>query len=54
LPALPESVPLTSLEVGRSGTILQVSERTPEVLARLKQMNLVPDQVVEVVMKAPL
>jgi DtxR family Mn-dependent transcriptional regulator len=52
-PALPESVPLTTLEAGQSGRILQVSERTPELLAYLKEMNLIPGQVVEVVVKAP-
>ena len=53
VPTLPESVPLTMLEVGQRGKILQVSERDPELLVYLKQMNLLPGQVVKVVVKAP-
>ncbi len=53
LPVLPESVPLETLEVGQRGRILQVSERDPKLLVYLAQMNLVPGQFVEVVVKAP-
>jgi DtxR family Mn-dependent transcriptional regulator len=50
---LPDSVPLTALEVGQRGRILQVSERDPELLVYLGQMGLVPGRVVEMVLKAP-
>lgn len=53
VPALPAAVPLTTLEADQRGRILQVSERDPELLDYLKQMNLLPGQVVEVVAKAP-
>lgn len=53
VPVLPESVPLATLEAGQWGRIVQVSERDPELLVYLKQMNLVPGQAVEVVVKAP-
>ena len=53
LPVLPDSVPLETLEVGQRGRIVQVSERDPELLVYLAQMNLVPGQFVEVVVKAP-
>ncbi len=51
--ALPESVPLAALEAGQPGRILQVSERDPELLVYLKQIKLMPGQVVEVLVKAP-
>lgn len=53
VPVLPESVSLETLEAGQRGRIVQVSERGPELLGYLKQMSLVPGQVVEVVVKAP-
>jgi len=53
LPHLPPSVPLTALEAKQRGKILQVSERDPEWLAYLKQLKLLPGEVVQVVLKAP-
>lgn len=32
---------------------MEVSERAPEVLAYLKETNMIPDQVIEVALKAP-
>jgi len=52
VPDLP-SVPLTALEAGQRGQVLQVSARDPELLLYLKQINLVPGGVVEVLTKAP-
>jgi len=53
VPHLPPSVPLAALEAKQRGKILQVSERDPEWLAYLKQLKLLPGQVVQVVLKAP-
>lgn len=53
VPVLPESVLLETLKAGQRGRILQVSERDPKVLAYLQQINLLPGQVVEVVVKSP-
>lgn len=53
VPALPQNVPLTTLEAGQQGRILQVSERDPALLVYLRQLKLMPGQVVEVVVKAP-
>ena len=53
VPVLSKGLPLIALKVGQRGQVLQVSARDPELLLYLKQINLVPGRVVEVLTKAP-
>ena len=53
VPVLSKGLPLMVLKVGQRGQVLQVSARDPELLLYLKQINLVPGRVVEVLTKAP-